>query len=480
MPLHTESKSSVEESVSYSHVQLYVDRVEDLSVYKALENQLNTFSNKVQNEDLPRLEQKKKLWQTLVMPETSSSFTTERTFCPQNRDVVQQLLSGFGFRVTGARYDDDDDTETCSTRSVLVTSRDPAGVQILVTAAADAAKPTGESTSDKPLTTAGIFNAGEPLLFVPFVVVVPARFLLILTISSVLFKHMQNTDKVRRFMDAHRGRQGVGVLAFAVENVEIIKERYEQRHPSLVDSYEEIPGGHKVLEVFACYQRHDDDGETSEQVADCGTILRFVQFSSESSSSLSTNHDSTAPSCTMLGLTPVDAVFEESSMSAYCDHWVSNVFDRTEFLETLEDTLGFTPKVDFNAGVVAAGEAQIESTVTGNTSTNVTADKEAALRDQSQVYLPINNALSSVGHVHGFLQEVGQGVQHVASRVENLVEFVQHGNEYREITGEGASIARDTRRSTILLSVHCSILTTLFLSKQGFLFFVSQDLTMEF
>ena len=56
-------------------------------------------------------------------------------------------------------------------------------------------------------------------------------------------------------------------------------------------------------------------------------------------------------------------------------------------------------KVDFNAGVVAAGEAQIESTVTGNDPTFVSSDKESALKDQSQVYLPINNALSSVGYV---------------------------------------------------------------------------------
>ena len=39
---------------------------------------------------------------------------------------------------------------------------------------------------------------------------------------------------------------------------------------------------------------------------------------------------------------------------AYSDHWVSNVVDRRGFLDTLEDTLGFVPKVDFNAGVVAA------------------------------------------------------------------------------------------------------------------------------
>ena len=42
---------------------------------------------------------------------------------------------------------------------------------------------------------------------------------------------------------------------------------------------------------------------------------------------------------------------------------------------TLEDVLGFVPKVDFNAGgVVAAGEAQIESTVTGNDSISSTND----------------------------------------------------------------------------------------------------------
>jgi hypothetical protein len=108
---------------------------------------------------------------------------------------------------------------------------------------------------------------------------------------------------------------------------------------------------------------------------------------------------------------------------------------------------------------VAAGEAQIESTVTGNTSTMLTSDKKAALKDQSQVYLPINNALSEVGcvfvvivfvsslccltfilhtrrHVYGFLKELGQGIQHIASRVENLTDFVQRGNDNRKRTGE--------------------------------------------
>jgi hypothetical protein len=225
-------------------------------------------------------------------------------------------------------------------------------------------------------------------------------------------------------MEAHCGRMGIGVLAFRVDDIAHVKERYEALHPALIDSYQEEL---KVLEVFAYYRPQTED---AKKVADTGTLLRFIE------SSPSNDDDSFYFS---VGLERVDAVFDNTSYPAYSDHWVSNVFSRTEFLDTLRDTLGFTPKVDFNAGVVAAGEAQIESTVTGNSSPFRTADPAAALRDQSQVYLPINNALSHVGHVHGFLHELGQGVQHVASRVENLVDFCQLANDNRKITGEGFS-----------------------------------------
>jgi 4-hydroxyphenylpyruvate dioxygenase-like putative hemolysin len=56
--------------------------------------------------------------------------------------------------------------------------------------------------------------------------------------------------------------------------------------------------------------------------------------------------------------------------------------------------------------------------------------------------LPINNALSTVGHVHGFLKEIGQGVQHIASRVLNLVDLISTANRMREITGEGFSFLK--------------------------------------
>lgn len=52
-----------------------------------------------------------------------------------------------------------------------------------------------------------------------------------------------------------------------------------------------------------------------------------------------------------------------------------------------------------------------------------------------QIYLPTNNALSPVGHVHWYLEEIGQGVQHLAQRMDDIAEFIQTTNEMREITG---------------------------------------------
>jgi len=127
-------------------------------------------------------------------------------------------------------------------------------------------------------------------------------------------------------------------------------------------------------------------------------------------------------------------------------------------------------------GVVAAGEARIESTVTGNTSRRLAVSGADALVNQSQVYLPINNALSPVGHVHGFLQEIGQGIQHVASRVDDLKAFIERVNNYRLITGRGFTflniprsyygrldaplLAKHTTCSAVLREAVCAALVT--------------------
>jgi 4-hydroxyphenylpyruvate dioxygenase-like putative hemolysin len=199
-------------------------------------------------------------------------------------------------------------------------------------------------------------------------------------------------------------------LGFSCDNVRRIYEAYQTKHPKLIACFSK-----DTLEVFAYYQKHNDDCATKQ--ADVGTLLRFVSRKNN----------------TTFGLTPCNATFASDAQPAYPDHWVSNVYSRTEFVDTLADTLGFVPKVDFNAGVVAAGEAQIESTVTGNDASTNDNDAEPT----SQVYLPINNALTQVGHVHAFLQEIGQGIQHVASRVDDLVAFVQAANDKRQLLGEG-------------------------------------------
>ena len=307
-------------------------------------------------------------------------------FVSQNRDVIRQLIVGLGFRVTGYHHGD-------QTRSMLVTSKDSEGVQFVITSVA---KPDNDKIASN--------------------------------IDKQEYHHFLK-GSIESFFAEHNGRQGVAVLAFQVSQseggVDAIRKRYVALHPNLIATENEIFYEDSESKVFEAYAYYKGD-KMKEVVADYGTRLRFVERDN--------SDDLKSP---LPGLIPISANFSQKSQAAYCDHWVSNVISRTGFIDTLQDILGFVPKVDFNAGVVAAGEAQIESTVSGNTSPFSTPIKEAALRDQSQIYLPINNALSPVGHVHGFINEIGQGVQHIASRVENLVAFVQQANDNRKRYGEG-------------------------------------------
>ena len=143
------SSNDNEPLISFSHVQLYVDHVEDLQVYKALENRLNAFAEAAK--DCATLEERKRLW-TKSHTGTDNPVTT--SFSPENRDVVLQLLSSFGFRVTGARF-------TNHTRSVLVTSRDPKGVQILVTSAVNHHLLDAQVKENPFGASPGIFARGE-------------------------------------------------------------------------------------------------------------------------------------------------------------------------------------------------------------------------------------------------------------------------------------------------------------------------------
>jgi hypothetical protein len=114
-------------SVAFSHVHLYADHLEDLAVYKSLEVDLNNFAEALAAcTSTMTLDEQRELWLSMTQYPASS----ETSFVSHGRDVVKQLMAGLGFRVTAARY-------STSTRTVLVTSQDADGVQILVTAASE-------------------------------------------------------------------------------------------------------------------------------------------------------------------------------------------------------------------------------------------------------------------------------------------------------------------------------------------------------
>jgi len=382
-------------SVRFSHVHLYCDSLKDLEEYKGLEAKLNSFVPGVAGSaDSPAdVAAGRSKWlalsETVGYPATGNKDPAQ--WKASEQDIVEQMLVGLGWRVTGLHRGPE-------TTSLVVTSADPEGVKFVATA--HNRHPMNELVElDKaaPAKRQRTGGSADPL----------------------------DASHLVRFAQQRVGREGIAVLGFSVSpgGIDQIFRKYKELHPKLLLSPSpQVYEGAKLLEVFAYYR-----GEMCTSDADCGTLIRFVE------------EDSSGPRlCVLPGVQGVEAAFDGVSLPAYCDHWVSNVVSREGFLETLKDTLGFTPKVDFNAGVVAAGEAQIESTVTGNNG-NIPSDVQAALRDQSQVYLPINNALSEVGHVHLYLKEIGQGVQHIASRVSDLPALVQNANDLRKMTGAGLS-----------------------------------------
>jgi len=383
-------------TVRFSHVHIYCDRLRPLAEYKKLEGKLNEFAGAIgATPESGRYDTTagQAAWLAL---KNKHGDPVARVVDPEQynavgQDVVEQLLVGMGMRVTGSQA-------SASTQSVVVTSQDPDGVKFVMSAHTALrldevanAKVDNNPPAKRPRTEAG-------------------------------FDHF-DVDHLARFARYHKGRQGVAVLGFAAAkgSIEQIRAKYLELHPKLLlqATAHTYPGA-QVLEAYAYYT-----GEMLKSDPDTGTVVRFVELDDAS--------------CVLPGMEKVEAVFDGTSQPAYCDHWVSNVISREGFLKTLEDTLGFTPKVDFNAGVVAAGEAQIESTVTGNSPDVVLRDKASALKDQSQVYLPINNAMSEVGHVSMFLRELGQGVQHIASRVADLGSLIQKANDFRKMTGSGFS-----------------------------------------
>lgn len=373
-------------SVSFSHVHAYVDSLKPLQEYKLLETKLNALT-RAQNDTRSSREEWLKLSELYGDPVTG--LRDPAAWIGSKQDVVEQLLVGLGWRITGKH-------KGLQTTSLVVSSPAEDGVKLIFTTH-NSKSVDGKSTS---LTSSSRVPEQAPDPY--------------------------SSEHIERFADHRSGREGFAVLAFHVApgDVELIRRRYADKHPKLLLRNVSVEyGGFKILDVFAYYL-----GETGNSDEDRGTLLRFMEPSASRTDINS-----------LPGMETVEAEFDQHTLPVYCDHWVSNVVSRTGFIDILNDTLGFTPKVDFNAGVVAAGEAQIESTVAGNDLVVEVNDVDMALRSQAQVYLPINNAISKVGHVQGYLDEIGQGIQHIASRVKDLPALVQRANDMREITGAGLS-----------------------------------------
>ncbi len=135
--------------VSFSHVHLYTDYIESIHVYKELENQINTLVQemKVKEEekdvkdvkDVQQVQQQKEqldvkisrqLWKHINNIQNEQE-EEEEIFIPQGRDIIKQLISGLGFRITGQKYIPN------QSKNVVLTTKDLSGVQFIISSLYD-------------------------------------------------------------------------------------------------------------------------------------------------------------------------------------------------------------------------------------------------------------------------------------------------------------------------------------------------------
>lgn len=113
--------------IQFSHVHLYVDHVADVNEYKKYEDSINKFHHEFDsynNDVTDVITRGKDVWNTM-----HDASPANEGYSSHGRDVVKQLIAGFGFRVTGCYPPSG---VKSSTKTVIVTSSDPKGIQIVV------------------------------------------------------------------------------------------------------------------------------------------------------------------------------------------------------------------------------------------------------------------------------------------------------------------------------------------------------------
>ena len=77
----TETSMAEENAIAFAHIELHVDHLEDLSVYKDLERKVNAFASQIDNK--ASIADKEQAWSQIT------GSTPGQPFVPQNRDIVQ-------------------------------------------------------------------------------------------------------------------------------------------------------------------------------------------------------------------------------------------------------------------------------------------------------------------------------------------------------------------------------------------------------
>ena len=356
----------------YDHLQFFVDGLKPLVHYKAIEERLTSFAKLMPHAAIQRRDTaaSRKVWCKMGTAADPEAFQVH------GRDLVEQLLYGFGWRITAEH-------SGLETRSLLLSTPDPAGVKFVITCKQvdaevdeedaagawevrrrgfgflradgyletggrprgnEAATPTKRATIPASTLTPAIVDAypvASAAIATPAVANGPAEAAIPTKraksdASIPSFDHFA-ASHLERFAAYHGGEQGVAVLGFEVAHGDLddVLQRYRTLHPKLLlAAPREYGGGVRVLDVLAYYT-----GEKGVSEADTGTVIRFVERSSAAAADVSGH-------LPLPGLSPVAAEFDCGGvLPAYCDHWVSNVRSRVGFLQTLQETLGFTPKV---------------------------------------------------------------------------------------------------------------------------------------
>ena len=113
-------------SCRYDHLQIFVDNIQPLSHYKAIEDRLNEFASRVptQRGGSVDVAAAREEWCKMGPSANPDAYQVH------GRDLVEQMLYCFGWRITGQH-------EGAETRSLLLSTVDPAGVRFVVTCARD-------------------------------------------------------------------------------------------------------------------------------------------------------------------------------------------------------------------------------------------------------------------------------------------------------------------------------------------------------